>query len=268
MALSLRQREIMEIARSSGQVLVDALALRFDVSPQTIRRDLGELCDTGLLQRVHGGAVLESGVSNLIYETRRAIAREEKEAIGRACAAAVPNGASLILTIGTTTEAVARALGRHRDLLVVTNNLNVAHILSENPDCEVIVAGGRLRRSDAGVIGESAAAFLGRFKADIAVIGVSAIDPEGSLLDFDLSEAQVTRAALANARRRVLVADHTKFSRAAPVRVAEIETFDAIVTDRAPPAPFAALCAEAGVQVEVAMGHAEDSETAGTQAAE
>lgn len=252
MAISFRQQEIVEAARVHGRVAVDDLAQKFAVSPQTIRRDLTELCDNGVLQRVHGGAVLGSGVANLGYEARRALASEQKEAIGRLCAAAIPDHSSLFVNIGTTTEAVARALLAHRDLMVITNNLNVANILAANPDCEVIVAGGVLRRSDGGLIGEATTDFIRQFKVDYAIIGSSALDADGWLLDFDYREVRVSRAIIENAREVFLAADNSKFSRSAPVRIADITAISEFFTDAPPPERFVERAAEADVGIQIA----------------
>jgi DeoR family glycerol-3-phosphate regulon repressor len=166
MELSFRQQEIIEIARHSRRVTVEELASRFGVTRQTIRRDLGELCDARILARVHGGAMLASGVANMGYETRAAIAGQQKEGIGALCAGEIPDDCSLFINIGTTTEAVARHLAGRRNLLVITNNLNVANTLAQNPDCEVIVAGGVLRRSDNGIVGDATVDFIRQFKVD------------------------------------------------------------------------------------------------------
>lgn len=222
MSHSLRQQEILEIARVQSRVTVEELVAHFDLTPQTIRKDLNELCEANILSRVHGGAVLSSGVANMGYEQRRDIATDEKRLIGELCAAQIPNNASLFMNIGTTTEAVARALIHHRDLLVITNNLNVANILIQNPSCEVIIAGGVLRRSDGGVIGEVTADFINQFKVDYAVVGASAIDEDGALLDYDYREVRVAQAILKNARHTYLVADQMKLQRSPPVRIAHI----------------------------------------------
>ena len=147
--LSARQSEILDAARKTGRVIVDELARRFEVTAQTIRKDLNELCDRRFLSRIHGGAVIASGVRNLSYEARRFVAAEEKRAIGRAAAALIPNGCSLFINIGTTTEEVAEALIGHENMLVITNNLNVAMSLRRREGFEVIVAGragARIRR--------------------------------------------------------------------------------------------------------------------------
>ena len=124
-----RQQAIVDLARQAGRVTVEGLSARFDVTPQTIRKDLNELCDKRMLTRVHGGAILASGVRNVGYDARRSIAMEAKEEIGRATAALIPNNASLFINIGTTTEAVARAMLQHSGLMVITNNINVASLM-------------------------------------------------------------------------------------------------------------------------------------------
>lgn len=254
MALSFRQVAIMEIARSEGRVMVEDLAQRFDVTLQTIRRDLSELADLGHLDRVHGGAMPRTGVANLGYEQRRRMNADAKAAIARACAAAIPENCSLIVNLGTTTEAVAQELLTHRNITVVTNNMNVANILAANPGCEIMVAGGALRRSDGGLVGELTTQFFEQFKVDIAVIGASALDRDGDLLDFDLAEVRVSKAIIRQARKVFLVCDHSKLDRSAPARLASLAEVTVLFTDRALPQELARKCAEWGTGVVVAGG--------------
>lgn len=244
-----RQQAILDLARQLGRVTVDDLAARFEVTPQTIRKDLNELCDKRLLARIHGGAVLSSGVQNVGYDARRMIAAEAKEAIGRAAAALIPDNASLFINIGTTTEAVARALLQHKGLMVITNNLNVASLMRGYPEMEVIVAGGLVRHSDGGIVGEAAVEFIRQFKVDFAVIGASGIDADGALLDFDYREVRVAQAIISNARHVVLVCDETKFGRSAPVRIGRLSQVHTFVTDCCRLTDIAAACAEAGVRL-------------------
>lgn len=251
MSQSFRHPEILEIARRDGRVTVDGLAAHFGVTLQTIRRDLTELAEAGRLERVHGGAVLPSGTRNIGYEERRVLNAAAKAAIARACAAGVPSGASVFLSIGTTTEAVARALLHHSGLMVVTNNMTVAGILTANPDCEIIVTGGALRRADGGLVGPLAAATLRQFRFDLAILGCSALDHEGDMLDFDIQEIGVSQTLLAQSRRSVLVADHSKFTRSAPARIASLRDLDAFHTDAPLPPGLAQRCADWGTQVVV-----------------
>ncbi|WP_022706209.1 MULTISPECIES: DeoR/GlpR family DNA-binding transcription regulator [Paracoccus] len=252
MSQSFRQPEILEIARRDGKVTVEGLAQHFGVTLQTIRRDLTDMAEAGRLERVHGGAILPSGVANIGYEERRSLHEDAKTAIARACAAEVPENISLFLNIGTSTEAVARELLGHRNLLVVTNNINVANILAQNPDCEVIVTGGSLRRADGGLVGNLAADTIRKFKFDLAVIGCSALDPDGDMLDFDIQEVGVSQTVLRQSRRTFLVADHSKLSRSAPARIASLSELDRFFTDRPLPRPLAQACADWGTEVTVA----------------
>ncbi len=248
-----RQRKIIELARRDGRVTVDALGAALAVTPQTIRKDLKDLCAQGLFARVHGGAVLSSGVENLGHAARERLAAEEKRRIGRAAADLIPDGASLFINIGTTTEEVARALADRSGLLVITNNLNVVDILYRNPSMEVVVVGGRVRHSDRAAVGPAAVDFIRNFKVDFAVIGTSAIDEDGSLLDFDLSEVQVSHAIVENARSVMLVADQTKLARNAPVRVGHMNQIDIFVTDHLSNAPLLAVCEANDVRVVTVM---------------
>ena len=231
MSQTFRLPEILDIARRDGKVSVEGLARHFNVTLQTIRRDLTVLSDQGRLERVHGGAVLCSGIANIGYEDRRILNGTSKSAIARACAAEIPEGASLFLNIGTSTEAVARELLRHRNLLAVTNNMNVANILVGNPDCEIIIAGGVLRRSDGGLVGNVTTRMIEQFKFDFAVIGCSALDEDGDLLDFDFQEVNVSQTIMHQARKTFLVADHSKFHRTAPARIATLRDVDVFFTD-------------------------------------
>ncbi|MAO00825.1 DeoR/GlpR family DNA-binding transcription regulator [uncultured Roseovarius sp.] len=252
MSQSFRQPDILEIARAEGKVTVEDLAERFDVTVQTIRRDLTELANAGKLERVHGGAILPSGVSNILYEERRRLNEPAKAAIGRACAAAIPHDASVFLDIGTTTEAVARELMDHRNLMVVTNNMNVAQILLANKDCEIVVAGGALRRSDNGLVGNLTARTIENFKFDYAILGCSALDEDGDMLDFDIQEVVVGQTLLNRSREVFLVADHSKFQRSAPVRIGSIRDVDQVFTDRPLPASLGESCVGWGTRVQVA----------------
>jgi len=250
--LNFRQTGILEIARQEGRVVVEDLAQRFDVTLQTIRRDLTELAEAGHLDRVHGGAVPRTGVSNIGYEARRRMNEAAKTAIARACAAAIPDNSSMILNLGTTTEAVARELIHHRNITVVTNNMNVANILVANSSCEIMVAGGALRRSDGGLVGELTTQFIEQFKVDLAIIGTSALDQDGDLLDFDLAEVRVSRAIIRQARQSFLVMDHTKLGRSAPARIASLTELDAVFTDQPLPDNLMDACADWGTRVVVA----------------
>lgn len=245
---SSRLEGIIDLARQNGSVAVDDLAAQFGVSVQTIRKDLNELCGRRLLTRIHGGAQLASSVQNVGYEARRSIASAEKAAIGAEAAALIPNASSLFINIGTTTEAVARALLQHTNVMVITNNMNVAQLLRAHPSFQVVIAGGIVRHADGGIVGEAAVDFIRQFKVDFAIIGTSAIDEDGALLDYDFREVKVAQAIMANARRVILVADSTKFRRTAPVRIGHLSQVTTFVTDSCPDS-IRALGRESGIEI-------------------
>ena len=249
MLLTPRQDDILAIAKANGRVTVDELAARFSVTPQTIRKDLNDLCDSRALTRVHGGAVFPTGNENVQYEARRAIAAAEKQAIGRTAAGIIPDNSSLFINIGTTTEAVGEALLEHRGLMVITNNVNVANRLRLSPGIEVVIAGGVVRHSDGGIVGEAAVDFIRQFKVDFAVIGVSAIDEDGVLLDFDFREVKVAQAIMSNARHVILVSDSSKFERTAPVKIGHISQVHTFMTDRCPSERIRNVCLENDVRL-------------------
>jgi len=250
MDLSPRQLELLEEVRRARSVSVETLAERFGVTLQTVRRDVRLLAEAGRLARFHGGVRLPSSTTeNIAYRQRQALNDDAKRRIARAAAQAVPNGCSLLINIGTTTEAIARELLGHKGLRVITNNLNVAAILSDNPDCEVIVAGGVVRARDRGIVGEATVDFIQQFKVDIGLIGISAIEADGTLRDFDYREVKVARAIIEHSRQLWLAADHSKFNRPAMVELGRLDQVDTLFTDRPPPEPFPALLADAGVNL-------------------
>lgn len=246
--LTARQKSILEYAREHAEVQVDPLAENFQVTPQTIRRDLNTLCDMRLLQRVHGGAVLQDGVANMGYESRRRLMVDEKETIADAVAKLIPDDSSMFVNIGTTTEAVAARLSDRRGLLVITNNLNVVNLFRHAETTRVMMAGGAVRREDGGIVGDSTAEFIAGFKVDYAVVGVSAIEEDGALLEFDPREVRVSQAMIANARTVILVADSLKFERVAPVRLCNVTEVDYLVTDKPPTEKFLEHCRQGGVK--------------------
>ncbi len=182
-----RQLTLLSVVQAQGSVTVEQLAETLGVTLQTVRRDVQRLADEGLLARFHGGVrVPSSTTENIAHQQRENLNAEGKSCIARAVAAAVPNDCSLILNIGTTTEAIARALLHHSGLRVITNNLNVASILSTNPQCEVIVVGGVVRGRDQGIVGEAAVDFIRQFKVDLALIGISGIEADANVDGWEI----------------------------------------------------------------------------------
>ncbi|MGD9330995.1 MAG: DeoR family transcriptional regulator [Desulfobacterales bacterium] len=229
-----RHTKIQHLVRAKGFVTIEHLAAQFEVTPQTIRRDINILSQEGSIHRYHGGAGLPPSTENVAYTQRKVLCLKEKEQIARMVVASIPDHASLFINIGTTTEEIAKLLCGHERLRVITNSLNVASILAGNDHFEIIVAGGLVRPRDGGIVGPLTIDFIQQFRVDFGIIGISGIDMDGTLLDFDYREVRAARAIIDNSRKVFLAADHTKFGRNAMVRLGSIGEIDALFTDRRP----------------------------------
>ncbi|HYD97112.1 MAG TPA: DeoR/GlpR family DNA-binding transcription regulator [Noviherbaspirillum sp.] len=252
MALNPRQRRLLEFVREHETVSVEELARQFAVTPQTVRRDLKAMEGAKLLSRYHGGVGLASSVENIDYGQRRTLHLAAKRGIAAEVARHVQAGSSLLINIGTTTEEVARALLKHERLHVITNNPNVAAILCDSPSSEVILAGGAMRKRDRAVVGELACDFIRQFKVDIGIIGISSIEADGTLRDFDPREVRVAQTIIEQSRQVWLVADGNKYGRDALIRVGHISQVDKLFTDTPPPEPLAKVMKSAGVELMLA----------------
>lgn len=245
MKLSARQTQIMDLLSSHGGTLSSSeLTASFEVSVQTIRKDLNELSDMGVVRRVHGGITLPTQSRNVSFTNRQVMNFEEKKHIARLTAAQIPNGSSLFLGIGTTPGQIAEHLVFHTGLKVITNNLNAAVTLCRNPDIETYLVGGRVRHTDEDVVGEEATSQLRKFQVNYGICGVAGISETGHLLNFSSEESYVFKAILENCEKRLLVADHHKFLRSAPVKSGHLSDFDLLLTDSVSP-QLAQLCDEA-----------------------
>ena len=247
MDLSERQAEITELVRDHGFLSVEALSARFDVTTQTIRRDLNILCDHGLARRRHGGLERLEDSGNLAYGSRQILARNAKLAIASAVAQQVPTGASLAFSIGTTPQVVAEALLQHERLRIFTNNLNIAMLSCANPSFEVNIAGGRLRNSDRDILGMEN--FMSSYMVDIGIYGVAGVGEDGTLLDFYEEEVRARNLIHKNSRKTFLVLDYTKFGRAAHVRGGSIGEATTVFCNARPPDGILETLANSGTEL-------------------
>ncbi len=251
MKQSKRHDAIVEQVQQCGYVSTEELVAQFKVSAQTIRRDLNDLAAQKRILRHHGGAALPSSAENAAWQDRRLMHSEAKSRIAARVAQQIPDGATLFIDIGTTPEAVAHALLSHRHLQIVTNNLNVAQIMSTNSSFRVFIAGGEIRSRDGGIMGEATLDSIAQFRLDYGILGISGIDKDGTLLEFDYHEVRTKQAIIANSRCAILVADHSKFGRNAMVNLGGIQRFDYLYTDKNPSAEMQQVITEAQVILEV-----------------
>jgi len=246
-----RTDQILRFLQQSGAASVEEFCALLDVSIATVRRDLQELETRGLLRRTHGGAAT---VGPLLYEPFRSdssfrdqmeLCADEKRRIAIAAADLIQDGDTVSLTAGTTTTEVVRSIRHRRDITVVTNTVNVAMELSQRADLKVIVTGGSLRCNWFSLVGPLAAHALEQVFPDKLFIGANGVDAERGLTCHNSDEAATNRVMVQHAKKKIAVADHTKFGVVATHRICGLEDVDLLITDSGATdetiAPFAAL---------------------------
>lgn len=245
-----RRAQILRRARADGRVEVAALATDLDVTHETVRRDLSALERTGVLKRVHGGAILAEAVGfEPALAVRESVHTEEKERIAEAALAWLPAEGAIALDGGSTTHRFAEILPYDRSLTVVTNNLAIALPLAERKDLTVHIVGGRLRGRTLTTVDEVALEYLAGVHLDVVFLGTNGFSLERGLTTPDSAEAAVKRAFIAAARQKVLLTDHTKFGLDHFAHVAALAEIDVLVTDTGLPDEVAAEISAAGPQV-------------------
>lgn len=253
-----RRRKIASLTAVEGRVMVAELAETFEVTAETIRRDLKELAEEGAVNRVHGGAVAAKAFQTLEVSVadRENAQRDAKRLIARAAVAFLPeSGCGIFLDGGTTTEALAKLMAanpNHRHWSVVTNSLPSALTLAANPYMELQLLGGSVRAITQAVVGDQALRTLALMRADVAFIGSNAVTIDHGLSTADPQEAAVKRAMIANARRVVVLCDSTKLGRDYLVSFASLEDIDVVITDDSAPRAFIDELGENGVEVVIA----------------
>jgi DeoR/GlpR family transcriptional regulator of sugar metabolism len=226
-----RRQVILDRLRTEGKVVATELSSSFSVSPDTVRRDLQELADAGLLRRVHGGA-LPPVVGARSYAVRREQAPEAKAAIARAAARLVRDDQVILLDAGTTTLEVARHLPPELRATVITNSPPIAVALADHPSVEVAMLGGMLDKHARALVGAATIEALRPIRADVLVLGVCSLHPEVGITVLELEESYVKRAMIANATEVIAVSSADKLGSAAPYVVAPIEELTHLVTER------------------------------------
>jgi DeoR family fructose operon transcriptional repressor len=257
-----RQDRIERIVVDSGRVAVTDLARQFDVTTETVRRDLAQLETRGVIRRVHGGAVHASNNSRVeeSLSLRRDRNTDAKERIARTAMTLIPASFSGAIAIdaGTTTGLLADHLARwrpaaaHQTLVVITNSIPVASVVAENPEIELHLLGGRLRGITSAAVGASTLAQLSRVRPDIAFIGANGIHAEFGLSTPDQEESAVKTALTRGARRAVALVDASKLGQETLVSFADLGDLDTLITNEHPAADLSAALRRAEVEVMVA----------------
>jgi DeoR/GlpR family transcriptional regulator of sugar metabolism len=253
MLADLRQKQLLTYLVTRRAAQISELSMAFGVSMSTVRRDLQEMEDRGLVRRVHGGALLLDGHPDRGAEEtapqRASHQAEVKRRIGQAAAALVRDNSTIIVTGGTTTAEMLPFLAEKANLTVITNAVNVAYALSGGPSIDVIVLGGWLRHSELSLLGHLTMQALHDLRADQVFHGIFGIDVEHGLTGTFIQEVQTDRAIIGAARELVILADHTKFGQTGPMRLLPIGAASTVVTDTEAPASSVEALRRQGINV-------------------
>jgi len=228
--INARQQNILKRLRKNEDIQIDTMAEYFQVTTQTIRRDVNQLCKAGYARRIHGGVGLPVQLTNSSYQLRSDLQFDVKDKIAKKVADSIPDGATIMMGIGTTVTRIAYYLKTKNR--VITNNLQVVKILESNPDIEVYIAGGLFRAQQQDVVGHSVLTFFNSFEADIGILGCAAVTESHSAMEHETAEAELSQSILNNSRQTWLVADASKWSSSASVKVASLSKFDQIYTNQ------------------------------------
>ena len=246
-----RQNHILSLVKAHRSISITEIQRRLNVSRETIRRDLVTLAEQRKLRKTHGGAIsLESHEPEMAV--RQTTNVDGKQAIGRLAASMIPDGASIILAAGTTVQSACDQLMTRQNLTVFTNCLANAMKLSGHNGNRVHLIGGEIQAQNQACLGRDATQMLANYFADFAIVGAGAISPRGTLMDFSREEAELHSLMLQSAQTVIVVADHQKFGRYAPVQVQSLDRTHFLVTDREPEADMAEVLSPLSVEVLVA----------------
>lgn len=246
-----RHERILAEMRTAATLRVGDLAADLNVSTETIRRDLFELQERGLINRTYGGAVRPLGSEPAVSERHRMMVAEREAIAARAVKFIKPQEVIAIGAGATTTHVARRMAAECRDLTVITHSFSVATVVAANPTIEVIVCPGRYNGREGMMVGVETIEFLQNYNVNRAILGVSGITPEG-LADAEAPAAWVYKAMMNRAEETIIVTDHSKFDVPSLAIWARVPDIQRLVTDTAPDGALARALARAGVEVAVA----------------
>ena len=226
-----RREAIATLVNRKGYSSIEVLAEEFNVSTQTIRRDILALSKNNLVTRHHGGAGSASSLVNISYDVRRISMLDEKQQLAASAVSLIKSNQSMFLSCGSTMEIVAKEIAGLSPLCVITNNIHAAYHLYSKSDIELFMPCGRVRHHNGGIIGPAAINFVDGFQTDFLLTGIGAISSEGLLLDYAYEEALLMNKMMQNARETILVTDSTKFQKTAIAQVGHLRDISYLVTD-------------------------------------
>lgn len=243
-----RKKQILALLQQKKALKVDQLAQVLHTSPATVRRDLQQLSQEGLLRRIRGGAAfLESNMADLPFDFRKVHASEKKRAIAKLASDFLGDDQRIFMDSSTTVLPMIPYLKEYKGLHVLTNGILTAHLISQNTDAQVTMVGGHVHKKSSSINGATAASFIGGYRADVAFMSAKSLTPQGAM-EFTEEEAAVRQAYITRAKEKVLLIDSTKFENSCFYLSIAMEELDYILTDEPLPDPIRESALQQGVE--------------------
>lgn len=261
MAQTPRLSAMLNLLNDRPNWTIAELSERFHVSEETIRRDVRQLERLGYVHKFHGGITQSAGSLEGPYRSRLRAQAEGKKLLAAKAAEQVREGMILFLDSGTTTFWLARALASVRNLTIITNSIDVAQEVVDRPGLRLYLAGGTIHPDHHGTFCADAISYCQRFVPDITILSAASVEAERGFMDFDADEAGFKRAIIPHARRVMILADASKFSRAGVVHIADYAQVQDLVTDSPLPSDIRSAAEAGGVSIHVARGEPATTET-------
>ena len=232
-SISERHQKIYELLRDHKNLSIDKLSSILGISEMTVRRDLNRLTKKRIVQRVHGGAIISrTDEYEPPYMIRSLEMMQEKQMIGQLAASLIKDNTVIIIDIGSTLLELVRNIPENHNITVITNWIPVAVELSKKRGLfNLVLVGGKVSTDELSIVGDYPKEMLKDFNADIAFLGVGGISDKFGITDFNMDEVQVKKQMIKNSREVIVLADHSKFGRVAPMKIADIKLIDKIITD-------------------------------------
>ncbi len=245
-----RRREILARMRMDGKVIVSELARDFEVTEETIRRDLDRLDKEGLVSKTYGGAVAkQTSTLDLPYNVRESVNVEQKQLIAEKVARLIQDGERVMLDSSSTALYVVRKLKDKRNLTIITNSVKILIELADKSDWTVLSTGGVLKQNALSLGGSSAEKMIHSYHVDTAVCSCKGLDMQLGVMDSNEQDCLIKQAMLESAERRILALDAEKFDKKSFVKVCGAQSVDVLVTDQAPTSAWRRFCAERGIDL-------------------
>jgi DeoR family glycerol-3-phosphate regulon repressor len=244
-----RHYEIVQWVNIQGRQTLQAVAEQFSVSVQTVRSDIRLLAEKGLVLRSHGEVIPFPHCENISFDQRRIRHAAGKKHIADLCISKLTDYQSIFLGSGSTVAEVANQLSSFQGLQVMTTNLYAARNLCEHPNCELTISGGRVRKRDQDVIGGDAMRFFERYRADIGIFSVAAVNKKGHLFDFTDEEVMAREALVEYCHYRILIIDSTKYDKESRCRSGKMSDYDCVISDQKPSQTLLSILKSQGVEV-------------------